>query len=167
MINLSLKKFFEKLGLSYTLGLNGLIRRQKGIDAIGYIPVDRKVTSKKGKKFTRKSKRLVDTGKFNQDAFVYSATESTLTIEGNPNAYDSNVTYADITAYNDKNSPYLKGKHGATIKRVGSSIFPWTEKEFLDTLKNVVNIDLDEAIEDDLEKQIEDYLQTEIKNLKF
>ena len=159
---LTLKNFFDKLGLSYTLSLNGLIRRQQGIDAASYVPVERIAHSKKGKSFKRSGRRLMNTGRYNQEAFVHNVTDTTLTIEGNPKSYDANVTYADITAYNDKNSPYLRGKHGATIQQVGPSIFPWTEQEFLNTLQNVLIVDLEQAITEDVLQQVEEYLESEI-----
>ena len=166
---INLKSVFEKIGLFYTIQLNSLIRKQQGIDGTGYAPVMRKVKShnRKGKfikKYERTSERLVDKGIYNQNAFVFSSDPATLIIEGNNDPYSGGVTYADITAFNDKDSPYLTGKHGTTIKAIGPKLFPWTEKEFLDSYASLRGQDLAVDIEPEVQAQVEEQLQQEITN---
>lgn len=152
---LNLQILFEIIGKAYVEILGGLIRKQRGIDEIAYVPVEIRVRSKKGKMFTRKRKRLVDTGQYNRNAFISEVNENTLTIKGTPDT-------EHITAYNDRDSIYLSGKHGATIKIRGPKIFPWTEAEFIASYNLETGRDFYQDISDDLKAQVLAELEREL-----
>jgi hypothetical protein len=82
-IKLSLKKLFENIGRVITNGMKDAIRKQTDLDDSKYFPVTRKVKSGKRqgrtvKSYERKSPRLLNSGKFNQGAFEYKASDATL-----------------------------------------------------------------------------------------
>lgn len=162
MIFLNLKIWFDKIGKAYALYLGARVRKQQDLDGVGYTPVERTIHTKKGSHI-RKGKRLVETGRFNQKAFIYEANEGSLIIKGNPEGYgDRGRTYADIIAYNDRESPYLKGKHGATIKAVGPKLFPWTKEEFKESYQKAFGKSITEGLAVEVKNQIQDYLRKEI-----
>lgn len=171
IIILNLKNIFDQIGKAYVAELMALIRRQKGIDGIGYVqPVKVKAHTTKG--HTRYSKygkpykvgehrresflRLVNTNQYNQNAFIHQADNQTLVIQGNPAIHPDGISFNDITAYNDKGSPDLIGKHGAAIRRNGPKIFPRTEPEFFLTEVGKV---FPQLIADEVKSQVENEME--------
>ena len=174
-MNFDFTKVLDKIGFLYVKELKDNIRKQLGIDGAGYQPVFRKVkahstkghqrSSKLGKpyqvgphqvsKYTAAKPRLVDSGRFNQNAFVYETTPVTLTIEANPNPYDGRVTFSDIVAFNDRDSGEIRGSRQA----LSPKLFPRSEPEFLAT---DTGTKIQEMIETEVEVQ-KVYLEAELQ----
>lgn len=162
MFKLDLTKFFKILGQSITMELSANVRRQNDLDGQAYKPVGQKVKSSKRKGKTIKSyskqrRRLMVTGEFNQNAFKFIAAIKSLSIFVNSAMHAQGISYSDIVAYNDKNSPYLKGKHGTTIKVKGPAIFPGVGRIAQDDLSKM------KAMQDFIPK-LELEIKTQIEN---
>jgi hypothetical protein len=182
-MNFDFTQVLEKIGFLYAKELKDNIRKQLGIDGAGYNSVFRRIkahstkghqrSSKLGKSYqvgahqvrgyTQQGRRLVNTGRFNQDAFVYETTPNTLTVEANPAGYDGRVTFSDIVAFNDRDSGEIRGNRQA----VSPKLFPRTEPEFLATetggeIQTLIEADV-ERQKPDLEAELQAIIGKEVR----
>lgn len=169
-MKIDLTKLFDKTGKLFTNWLSQAVKRQQNYDSSGgylpkvydtHIPVKNKKTGKVHKRNVGR-KRLYVTGNFAQNAFKYEANAQSLTVRGNPATHPSGLTYADIIAYNDAESPYLKGKRGYTIRRLGTKLFPWLEAEFIKAYKLVTGREFLADIAAEIKLQVEEQVKEEI-----
>ena len=101
MLNLS--NILSIAGQKIVDELSTNIREQKQLDGNMIAPVALSTMMARVKKGMVSITRLLFTGYFWQNAFKYIVSGNRLTIFGNPTLYPgSNVTYADIIAYNDR-----------------------------------------------------------------
>jgi hypothetical protein len=155
--SLNFLKLFSDVGNLWTTELKQNIRRQQSIDGSKFYPIEastaRARASKTGAQSTmariwnkgivpktgkvRKSlaksvaiTRLVFTEKFWQRMLVFAPSKLSLTVEGNPQSYDSSVSYSDIIAYNNRNSKETN-QNVKPAKR--PMIFPTNSKELEQT----------------------------------
>lgn len=134
---MDLTEFFTKWGRAFTEELSGNIRRQMDIAGVGYVPVQERIpvhVKQKGKvkvkPHYRSRTRLLKTGQFNQNVFVFTAKILSLILGLSDDLSRSGVSYSWIARYNDRDSPWLKGtKHDNRIRAIGPKLWPWTTNE--------------------------------------
>jgi hypothetical protein len=103
-MNIDLSQLFSKYAALFRNEFNSRIQKRLNFDGQSYSSL-KPVKNSGIKKGRSLNSRLNNTGKYSQQAFVASSTDSSMTISPNRSQYGKGVTYEDITAYNDANSP--------------------------------------------------------------
>jgi hypothetical protein len=183
---LQLNYLFAQYGKKFVRELTDCVRREVGIDGVGYS--DLKPASVRGQTVVRKVKhsritsegtkehytlpeikkrslksRLNHTFQFRENAFVSDSNDYGLQVAVNPDSYPGgSVTYEDIVAYNDVNSPDVNPE----INKPAPSIFPMgsdetakalvesmeTYRELGPELERVVEIQLGDGFNKEIDK---------------
>jgi hypothetical protein len=155
--NLNFLKLFADIGNLWITELKQNIRRQQSIDGSKFYPVEASTAKARASKTGAQVKmarignkgivpktgkirkslaksvaitRLVFTERFWQRMLVFTPRKLSLTVEGNPQPYDQHVSYSDIIAYNNRNSPETN-QNVKPAKR--PMIFPTNGKELEQT----------------------------------
>ena len=158
---LMLSHFFAQYGKKFVRELTDKARSQVGIDGAAYEPISKYTAKgvthikqvkhkKKGEAPTYTFKevarplnsRLNNTLQFRENAFVFDSSDYGCRVAVNEATYPgSKVSYADIVAYNDRNSPDVNSRiTDGKDPHWAPSIFPYDEAgiEGLETYPEMV-----------------------------
>jgi hypothetical protein len=182
---LQLNYLFAQYGKKFVRELTDCVRREVGIDGVGYsdlkpASVRGQIVIKTRKQVKKDQKqapsapirttaprslktRLNHTFQFRENAFVSDSNDYGLQVAVNPDSYPGgSVTYEDIVAYNDVNSPDVNPE----INKPAPSIFPMgsdetakalvesmeTYRELGPELERVVEIQLGDGFNKEIDK---------------
>jgi hypothetical protein len=169
---LQLNYFFAQYGKKFVRELTDCVRREVGIDGVGYsdlkpASVRGQVVIKTRKQVKKEQKkapgapirtveqrslksRLNHTLQFRENAFVSDSNDFGLEVAVNPDAYpNSTVTYEDIVAYNDTNSLDVN----QNINAPAPAIFPMGDEATAQSL--IENMATYQELGPELEKVLE------------
>ena len=176
---LMLNYFFAQMGKKFVRELTDRVRSQVGIDGASYEPISKYTAhgathikqvkhKKKGaaatytfKEVTRPiDSRLNNTLQFRENAFVSDSSDYGIQVAVNEATYPgSNVSYADIVAYNDRNSPDVNSRiTTGKDPHHAPSIFPYDEA-------GVQSLETYTAMEEELRKVVEIQVADSVKDL--
>jgi hypothetical protein len=153
---LDLSNLFNIYAKKFVKEFKGFVRQKTGIDGNTFSPLKNvsKTVQKTGKKAGQSRKRnpnsrLNDSGNFRENFVIGESTDYGMTISGNKSTHPKGISYSNIIAYNNKNSP-------AVNKNITTPplIFPTTVQEvksmglyqeFEEKLKEAIRIQMGDA----------------------